>query len=386
MMTNPLNHNYERLQSCLNKFLPEKLHHKQKQTIFNAVLGIIKNKSLRISEIGRGLATAKRLKAKPAIKQVDRLLSNPKLPKVEILKQALKTTLKNKKEALLTLDWTSFAKDEQMTLAIRHVTNHGRAIPLLWINVSTSGLKGNKVKYENQLLVQLKSMLPKALRVVLLADREFGSIERFERLKSDYGFEFVIRFKVNTHIVNEKGCCKTAKAWLGGYRHRTFRRAKLTLQEYPVAKILVCHEKGMKDIWCLACSDESMGLKRMKHYYSKRWGTESSFRDEKDRLFGFGLSKTHIGSLARRDILFLLSTLATLVLTLLGRVSEVKGYDKTLRANTHTLRRTHSLFTQGCYLFNWLLTENQSSISKIWDSLEKQFQKHTCFTGAFSCL
>jgi len=46
----------------------------------------------------------------------------------------------------------------------------------------------------------------------------------------------------------------------------------------------------MKGIWRLACSDNTISLKRIKQYYAKRWGIESSFRDEKDILFGFGLA------------------------------------------------------------------------------------------------
>jgi hypothetical protein len=44
--------------------------------IDNATLGVIKTTSLAVNTIGRGLALARGLVTKHAIKQVDRLLSN----------------------------------------------------------------------------------------------------------------------------------------------------------------------------------------------------------------------------------------------------------------------------------------------------------------------
>ncbi len=75
------------------------------------------------------------------------------------------------------MDWTYFHKDQHTVLTIRHITEHGRAVPLLWCTVSLDQLKDQKVNYENELLSRLKHHLPTNSQVVLLADREFGSIE-----------------------------------------------------------------------------------------------------------------------------------------------------------------------------------------------------------------
>ena len=52
----------------------------------------------------------------------------------------------------------------------------------------------------------------------------------------------------------------------------------------------------MKDIWCLACSLGNRSLKTVKKYYSKRWSTECSYRDEKDFYSGIGVYKSRIKS------------------------------------------------------------------------------------------
>jgi hypothetical protein len=52
------------------------LHAKRVLSLTNATLGVIKTTSLAVNTIGHGLALARGLATKHAIKQVDRLLSN----------------------------------------------------------------------------------------------------------------------------------------------------------------------------------------------------------------------------------------------------------------------------------------------------------------------
>ena len=52
------------------------LHAKRVDALAGAALGVMTSASLAVAVIGQALATARGLIAKPAIKQVDRLLSN----------------------------------------------------------------------------------------------------------------------------------------------------------------------------------------------------------------------------------------------------------------------------------------------------------------------
>ena len=63
-----------------------------------------------------------------------------------------------------------------------------------------------------------------------------------------------------------------------------------------------------------------------------------------------GLSRTRIGEPTRRDRLLLISAFATALLTLLGAAGESLGMDRLLKSNT-SKARTHSLFRQGCMLY-----------------------------------
>ena len=64
-----------------------------------------------------------------------------------------------------------------------------------------------------------------------------------------------------------------------------------------------------------------------------------------------GVPSTRIGEPTRRDRLLLVSAFATALLTLLGTVGESLGMDRLLKSNT-SKTRTHSLFRQGCMLYD----------------------------------
>ena len=64
-----------------------------------------------------------------------------------------------------------------------------------------------------------------------------------------------------------------------------------------------------------------------------------------------GMGSVRVSTPARRDRLWLLNALAIALLTLLGAAGEALGYDRHLKSNT-TKRRTHSLFRQGCMLYD----------------------------------
>ena len=84
--------------------------------------------------------------------------------------------------------------------------------------------------------------------------------------------------------------------------------------------------------------------------YARRWTIEPSFRDTKDPRFGMGMAEIRIADPRRRDRLLLVAAFAMTLLTMLGTAGESLGMDRLLKSNT-TKRRTHSLFRQGCMLY-----------------------------------
>jgi len=345
----------------LGKVINLNLHAKQIASITDAVTGIVMSSSLRLSVAGAGMAEAKGTLPKHPIKQLDRLLSNDKIDTEIIQNNVAANLIASRPHLLVAMDWTVFHKDGHMTITLRLITDHGRATPLLSKTVESTDLKGKTRQYENELFDRLRELVPNDKTVIILADREFGTLNRFEWLRSKYKFDYVIRFKVNTTITKSNGESKNAKEWLGSSRSRTFTNAKLAKCGFPIEKVVVCKDKGMKGTWCLASSCVQVPTKQIKLYYAKRWSTETSYRDEKNIAYGMGMKQSRIKSTARRDRLFLLSSLAIMVMTILGAISEKLGLDRKIRANT-CKRRTHSLFTQGKIIFQWLKTNWKSEL------------------------
>ena len=342
------------VQEIVNSIFKGSIHKKRVISIVNATLGVISSASLIIHRIGRGLAKALNLSDKHAIKQVDRLLSNKKLSPKACAEYYVPYVIGARKEVKITMDWTDFDGDNQTTLSLNLVTSHGRATPLLWKTFSKKTLKNNRNNYEDELLVQLRSLIPEDVKVTILADRGFCDIKLFEFLTKELNFDYSIRIRSNILVENKQGESKSAKNWVSPTgRTKTIREAKITHEKYNIPTIVCVQDKKMKEPWCIVSSEATISGSLLVKWYSKRWGCEPQFRDTKDIHFGMGLSATHIKTPARRDRLLLIHGIATIILTLLGAAGESIGLDRYLKANT-VKTRTLSLFNQGIIYFNRL--------------------------------
>src|SRR5919107_5088673 len=70
---------FQDVRGFLDSVLDEDIHTKRVDSLANATLGVMTGASLGVAVIGQSLALARGLATKHAVKQVDRLLSNPKL-------------------------------------------------------------------------------------------------------------------------------------------------------------------------------------------------------------------------------------------------------------------------------------------------------------------
>jgi len=342
------------LQPVVTKYVGELfdggIHLKRLQSIADATLGVVAGASLAIPIIGHSLAQARGLVTKHATKQVDRLLSNDKFVVWDYFAYWALNVVADRKEIVVAMDWTDFDADGQTTLVLSIVTSHGRATPVLWLSVWKDELKGMRNNFEDACLVRLSEVLPKGVKVTILADRGFGDHKLFEFLKK-LGFEFVIRFRGNIRVAAADGETKLASEWVGkDGRSRKLRGATVAGGEHPVGAVVCVHAKGMKESWSLAISDESKKPKEAIDYYGMRWTIEPSFRDTKDLRFGMGLSHMRISTPERRDRLLFLNAVAINILTILGAAGESLGMDRQLKSNT-SKKRSHSLFRQGCMLY-----------------------------------
>ena len=82
------------------------LHAKRILSLTNATLGVIKTASLAVNTIGQGLALARGLVTKHAIKQVDRLLSNEGIDIDAALRHWVPSVVGSRACINVAMDWT----------------------------------------------------------------------------------------------------------------------------------------------------------------------------------------------------------------------------------------------------------------------------------------
>ena len=370
----------------LESLFGEDVHAKRVLSLANATLGVLCSASLAVHAIGQGLAHARGLITKHAVKQVDRLLSNPGIDVWAYFANWVPYVIGPRQEIYVAMDWTEFDRDDHSTIALSLITRHGRATPLLWKSVRKSNLKGNRNRYEDELLQRFKEVLPTGVKVTLLADRGFGDQKLFEFLRQSLGFEFIIRIRGNITVTSAQGESRPAEKWVGKRgRAKLLRNALVTLDSYEVPTVVCVHAKGMKEPWCLVSSEAEIKARPVIDGYAKRWRIEPGFRDCKDPRFGMGMSQTRIGSIQRRDRLFLISAFATALLTLLGAAGESLGYDRLLKSNT-VKKRVHSLFRQGCMLYELIPNMPAERLRPLMERFDEMLKEQRVFKDLFGVL
>jgi hypothetical protein len=347
---------FEGVHDFLRTLFADDLHAERVLSLAGATIGVIESASLAVAMIGQGLALARGRLTKHAVKQVDRLLSNPGIDVDALLVRWVPYVVGSRSSITVAMDWTDFDADGQATIMLSLLCRHGRATPLVWLTVETTTLKDRRNAYEDQVLMRLAEVLPAGVRVRIVADRGFGDQKLYRMLTEELKFDFVIRFRGNIKVTASDGEARPAAEWVGaGGRARVLRGAKVTAAGCPVATVVCVQAKDMKQPWCLAANTAAEPARALVNLYAKRWGIEGAFRDSKDLRFGMGMGAMHVSTPDRRDRLWLINALAVVLLTLLGTAGETLGYDRHLKSNTST-RRTHSLFRQGSMLYELIPT------------------------------
>jgi hypothetical protein len=381
-----MNHSIKRVEfvrKYLDGVFAEDVHAKRVMSLANGAVGVMTGASLAVSIIGQSLAQARGLLSKHAIKQVDRLLSNQGIVVWDMFAPWVAEVVGARKTIVVAMDWTEFDADDQATLALSLVTNHGRATPLLWLTVLKDELKDQRSDFEDLCLARLAKVLPEGVAVTILADRGFGDTKLFDFLDT-LGFAYVIRFRGNIHVSAADGETRPAAAWVGkGGRARKLRDAEVTAGRHKVGAVVCAKARDMKEAWCLAASNAEATAREIMNYYAKRWTIEPGFCDTKDLRFGMGLSVLRIADPQRRDRLLLLNAFAIVLLTLLGAAGESLGMDRHLKVNT-AKHRTHSLFRQGCMLYELIPNMPDARLRPIVARFHEYLNQHEAINQTFA--
>lgn len=259
------------VQCFLEGLFGEGLHSKRILSLAGATPGAIQSVSLAVALIGQGLALARSLTTRHAVKQVDRMLSNEGIDVDALLRQWVPFVVGQRRGIAVVLDWTGFEADGQTTLMLSLLTRHRRAAPLYWLTVETATLKGRCHECEYQVLVRFADAWPEGVHVRMAADRGFGDHKLYRVLTEEVKFDYAVRFRGNITVTASDGESQTAAGWVGeGGRARVLRGATVTALGCPVATVVCVQAKGMKQAWCLAGSASDRTAREPINLYAKR--------------------------------------------------------------------------------------------------------------------
>src|SRR4051794_2092014 len=107
---------FQDVRSFLDSVLSEDIHAKRVDSLANAALGVMTGASLAVAMIGRSLAQA--LLTKHAVKQVDRLLSNPGIEAWDIFATWVPEMVGSRTDIVVAMDWTDYDADGHLALKL----------------------------------------------------------------------------------------------------------------------------------------------------------------------------------------------------------------------------------------------------------------------------
>jgi hypothetical protein len=253
-------------------------------------------------------------------------------------------------QVLVAVDWTSF--HDKKTLVASVITAHGRAIPVYYEICDHVILKRSQNAYELAFLTVLKTITPPETEVVLVMDRGFDRTALKKQLAGL--FRYVIRQRAKIKVKSE--------SYTGLLKNRKTRRGtpvdmgRCVFKHYEPRNAVECRVVcfrgwNQKERWVLTTDLWDAPARRIVDIYALRFRIEESFRDIKNKRWGWKLRFTRLSSSDRYLRMLLIAAVTMAVTLLIGLQGERRGYDMDDKANTEK-GRTHSLVRLGAAMLD----------------------------------
>jgi len=237
--------------------------------------------------IGRALNGA----AKHQIKRCWRFCVNERVQAADAMRPMIVRLLKKRKKRLLVaLDWVDI-KGFQMLMA--GVVLKGRSIPICWAGTTNHVYDGHRSRnaFEESLPLVLRDMIPRQIKVVILADRGFGraALATFCQ-QQEFGYVIRIQPKVTVCLHGFFGKLLDYPVYKGVAK--VLKRVSYR-SDGAVTQNVVIHRKRnlpkkRDECWFLMTGQPGTARQLCKLY--GQWLTiEQLFRDDKNKRNGWSL-------------------------------------------------------------------------------------------------
>lgn len=349
-------------------------HFKRLTTLILLISGVIEDKKLSVTQLGRSLKND--AQEKNNIKRSDRFLSNKKLQeeRVEIYRAIAVRLIGAQKMPLLLVDWSHVPNTTRYILRAALMAP-GRALTI-YEEVHPKKLENNPEVHKN-FLKTLHAILPEDCCPILVTDAGFCN-PWFNSVLT-MGWHYIGRVRGNRTFklqgkewknYSDTNTTATQKAqYLGEgllvksnplathfYLIKLPKKYRVRLNKLKKKGHYKCdieHSKAANEPWLIVSSLQVPPSTIIKKYYL-RMTIEEAFRDLKSSQFGFSFEKARSNIIERIQILLMIAMLASFFLYLVGWVAEKNNYHYKFQANSIKYRRVLSLFYLG-----WRMVKKQ---------------------------
>lgn len=367
------------LQMNIEKSCPN-IHKKRSNCLFEVVNSLIDSGKLWISALGRGLKN--QTTAKHNIKKVDTLIGNKKLHQERecIYKYISATWIGTKPRPIVIVDWSPVSADCKHYFLRASVTGAGRAMTI-YEEVHAQKYYANH-SIHRQFLNKLNSILPANSRPIVVTDAGFRNT--WFTLITQLGWDFIGRVRFQTlikmgdndwaHVKSLYPKATRTPRYLSGatiarrnplnaslyiYKDHKKGRIKKTIQgEKCQSSNSKKYAKGANEPWVISTSlSEGINTaKRVIKIYKLRMQIEGSFKDIKNKRYGFRLPESGTKSSKRLEHLILIALIATVIAWLAGQVAITNKWHYQIQANTVRNTSVLSIMFIGLHILRHLIS------------------------------
>jgi hypothetical protein len=292
----------------------------QAKTLSILVAAAMRVERASLANIGRAAVGA----AKHQIKRCWRFCANDRVEPADAMRGVVRRLLRKRgKPLVVALDWVDVRGYQTL---VASAVLRGRSVPLCWASCEGHTYAGHRSRnaFEESLLLVLRSMVPAAVRVVILADRGFGRAALAAFLRR-HGFSYLIRVMPKV-VVKVKGfhgklLDYPVKKGVAKVLRDVAYRADGAVTQHVVVRWKPGLPAKRDECWFLV-TDLPGTAHQLCALYARRMTIEQLFRDGKSTRNGWSLRDTQIGTPDRLDRLLLVLAIAYLLLCGLGLIAQ----------------------------------------------------------------
>jgi hypothetical protein len=315
----------------------------QAKTLAALVAAAMRVQRVSLANIGRRMVGT----AKHQIKRCWRFCANERVETADAMRGVVARLLKKRKKPLLVaVDWVDI-KGFQTLLA--SAVLKGRSTPIAWASTTNHVYDGHRSRnaFEESLLLVLRDMIPRTVRVVILADRGFGRTA-LATFCQRHGFGYAIRIQpkvtVRLHGFHGKLLDYPVRKGVAKVLKRVSYRSDGAVTQSVVVRWRTGLPPKRDECWFLM-TDQPGTAHQLCQLYGRRMTVEQLFRDGKSKRNGWSLRDTQVTKPERLDRLLLILAIAYLLLCGAGLIAK-KRFKPSAWCSTN--RDTEcSLFTIG---------------------------------------